>query len=166
MKERVCRLAFVMPSSTGVPDRGLLALGKRRFVGRLKVHRVHLLADQEVGVASVGDVDLLQHLTHDHFDVLVVDADALQPIDLLDLVDEIGGQFLDALDRKDVVRSRVAVDNILALLDDVAILKVDVLRLRDQVLDRLRALLARLDRQALLVLEVASRTAPCRRSPR
>ena len=43
----------------------------------------------------------------------------------------------------------------LALLDHVAVLKVNVLRLRDQVLDRLRALLARLDAQALLVLEVA-----------
>ena len=28
MNERVCRLALVMPSSTGLPDRGLLALGR------------------------------------------------------------------------------------------------------------------------------------------
>src|SRR5208282_201239 len=34
-------------------------------------------------------------------------------------------------------------------------LQMDVLRLRDQVLDRLDAVLARLDRHALLVLEVA-----------
>ena len=39
---------------------------------------------------------------------------ALEAIDLLDLVDQILGQFLDALDGKDVVRSRVAVHDELA----------------------------------------------------
>jgi hypothetical protein len=87
----------------------------------------------------VGDLDLLQHLANDHLDVLVVDLHALQPVDLLDLVDEIGGELLDALDRQDVVRRRVAVDDEVALLDDVAVLQMDVLALRDQVLDRLLA---------------------------
>ena len=146
MKERVCRLALVMPSSTGTPTRGLLALRERRLVGRLEIELVDLLADQEVGVAGIDDVDLLQHLADDHLDVLVVDADALQAVDLLDLVDEIGRQLLDALDRENVVRGGIAVDDVLALLDDVAVLQMDVLRLRDQVLDRLDALLARLDR--------------------
>ena len=65
---------------------------------------------------------------------------ALQPVDLLDLVDEVVGQRLDALDRQDVVRRRVAVDDVVALLDDVAVLHGDVLALRDQVLDRLGAI--------------------------
>ena len=38
-----------------------------------------------VSPASV-DLDLLQHLAHDHLDVLVVDLDALQAVDALDLV--------------------------------------------------------------------------------
>ena len=155
MNERVCRLALVMPSSTGVPTAGFLPSEVTASLAASRSDRVDLLADQEVGVAGVDDVDLLQHLAHDHFDVLVVDADALQAVDLLDLVDEIGGQFLDALDGENVVRGGIAVDDILALLDHVAVLKVNVLRLRDQVLDRLHALLARLDGQALLVLEVA-----------
>jgi len=93
--------------------------------------------------------------------VLVVDAHALQPVDLLDLVDKIGGEILDALDRQDVVRRRIAVDDVVALLDDVAILKMDVLALRDQVLARLLVLVGRLDGDPALVLVVAAnRTVP------
>jgi hypothetical protein len=81
------------------------------------------------------DLDLLQHLADDHLDVLVVDGHALEAIDLLDLVDEVGGQLLDALDRQDVVRRRVAVEDVVALLDRVAVLEMERLALRDQVLD-------------------------------
>ena len=79
---------------------------------------------------------------------------ALEPVDLLDLVDEIGGELLDALDRQDVVRRRVAVDDEVADLDHVAVLQVDVLALRDQVLDRLGAVV-RVSVRAALVLVVA-----------
>ena len=85
------------------------------------------------------DLDLLQHLADDHLDVLVVDADALQPIDLLDLVDQIARKLLDALDRQDIVRRRIAIDDVIALLDDIAILQVDVLAFRDQIFARLLA---------------------------
>ena len=117
---------------------------------------VDLLAIEEAGVAGIDDIDLLQHLTHDHFDVLVVDVDALQPVDLLDLVDEVGGELLHALDRQNVVRRRIAVDDVIALLHDVAVLQMDVLALGDQIFDRLRAFLVRDDGEALLVLVVAA----------
>ena len=138
-----------------MPTACFLPSAPHDLVGRFELGLVDLLAGQEVGVAGIDDIDLLQHLTDNHLDVLVVDADALQPVDLLDFVDEIGGEFLDALDRQNVVRRRVAVDDIIALLDDVAVLKMDVLALRDQIFDRLGALFVRHDRQALLVLEVA-----------
>ena len=94
---------------------------------------------QKIGTAAIGDLDLLQHLANDHLDVLVVDVHALQAIDFLDLVHEIGGKLLDALDRQDVVRRGIAVDDEVALFDEVAVLEMDVLALRDQVLDRLGA---------------------------
>ena len=47
------------------------------------------LAGQEVRVALLVDPDLLEHLTHDQLDVLVVDVDALGLVDLLDLLDEV-----------------------------------------------------------------------------
>ena len=95
-----------MPSSTGCADRRLLALVLRARVDLVDLDPVDLLALDQVGLAGVVDLDLLQHLANDHLDVLVVDRDALQPVDLLDLVDQIGGEFLDALDRQDVVRRR------------------------------------------------------------
>src|SRR4029079_11331675 len=98
--------------------------------------------------------NFLQHLANDYLDVLVVDVEALQPVDLLDFVDQIGCQFLDALDGEDIVRRRIAFDDVIALLDDVAVLKVNVLALRDQVLLRLIALPRRLDSDAALVLVV------------
>ena len=122
MNERVCRLALVMPSRTGWPVGRLAARGLRRRIGVLEVDPVHLLALEELGVARIVDLDLLQHLADDHLDMLVVDRHALEPVDLLDLVDEIGGQLLDALDGQDVVRRRVAVEQVVALLDAVALL--------------------------------------------
>ena len=107
----------------------------------------------------VDDFDLLQHLADDHFDVLVVDLHALQSIDFLNLVDEIGGERLDTLDAQDVVRHRVAVDERIALLDVVAFLHRDVLALRDQVFDRL-APFSRLDRRC-----GAWSCSPCRIPP-
>ena len=65
---------------------------------------VDLFAGEEGGLAGFLDLHLLQHLAHDHFDVLVVDAHALQPIDLLDLVDQVAGELLDPQDAQDVVR--------------------------------------------------------------
>ena len=94
--------------------------------------------------------------------MLVVDQHALQPVDLLDLVDEVLREFLDALDRQDVVRCRVAVEDVLAPLDGVAFLQMERLALRDEVLDRLLRIaelvhltVGRLDDDAALVLVVA-----------
>src|SRR5690606_20103483 len=89
-------------------------------------------------------------------DVLVVDEHALEPVDFLDLVDEVARKLFHALDGQDVVRGRVAVEDILALLDGVAFLQVERLALRDQVLDGLDALLGRLDDDPALVLVVAA----------
>ena len=139
MKDRVCSDALVMPSSTGMAVGRLLAVRHQLVVELVEVEPVELLVLEHAGVARIGDLDLLQHLADDHLDVLVVDEHALQPIDLLDLVDEVARQLLHALDRQDVVRRRVAVEDVFALLDGVAFLEMERLALRDQVFDRLRA---------------------------
>src|ERR1019366_15568 len=135
---------------------GLLALFLGLGVDLVELDLVDLFARDHVGLALVGDLHLLQHLTDDHLDVLVVDQHALQPVDLLDFVDQIGSEFLDALDRQNVVRRRIALDDEIALFDDIAVLQMDVLALRDQVLARLLVLVHRLDRDAALVLVVAA----------
>ena len=77
--------------------------------------------------------------------MLVVDLHALQPIDLLDLIGEVGGQRLHTHDRQDVVRHGVAVHQQVATLDVVAFLNRDVLALGDQVFLGLLALVIRDD---------------------
>jgi hypothetical protein len=72
--------------------------------------------------------------------VLVVDADALQPVDLLDLVDEIRVQLLLAEDRQDVVRVARTVHERLTRADAVAVLDVHVDAARQRVLARRRAI--------------------------
>ena len=84
MKLRVCRRRL------GDAEQDRLAFGLLLLLVELGVDLVHLLAvdllaDQQGGVAAVGDLDLLQHLANDHLDVLVVDLHALESIDLLDL---------------------------------------------------------------------------------
>ena len=122
MNERVCSEALVMPSRTGVPERRTLALLLDLDVDLVDLDAVELFALDEIGVARIGDLDLLQHLANDHLDVLVVDHHALQTIDVLDLVDQVVGKLLDALDREDVVRCGVAVVDEVAALDAVAVL--------------------------------------------
>src|SRR5438552_3260026 len=135
---------------------GFLALFLGLGVDLVELDLVDLFARDHVGIALIGDLHLLQHLTDNHFDVLVVDQHALQPVDLLDFVDQIGSEFLDALDRQNVVRRRIALDDEVAFFDDVAVLQMDVLALRDQVLAGLLVLVHRLDRDAALVLVVAA----------
>ena len=103
--------------------------------------RVHLLLDQELGVAHVLDLHPPHHLPDDDLDVLVVDVDALQPVDLLDLVDEVRLQRLLAEDRQDVVRVARPVHQRLARADALAFLHVDVHAARQRVLSRLAAVL-------------------------
>ena len=143
----------------------LAAFGERLGVVRVEFELVDLLADQEVGVAAVDDLDLLQHLTHDHLDVLVVDLHALQPIDLLDLVDEIVGQLLDALNARMSCGTGLPSIRESPFPTIVAFLQIDVLALRDQVLDRLAAFFGGTMRCGAWTCSPC-RTAPGRRSRR
>ncbi len=96
---------------------------------------VDLFAGQQRGVAAIGDFNLLQHLTNDRLDVLVVDLHALKTVDFLDFVDEIFCQWFDAQHFENVVRVRATRNQRIALLDEIAFLHVDHLGLGDQVLD-------------------------------
>ena len=118
-------------------DGRLPALAEDALVLLLEAPLLDLVADQEVGVAHLLDAHAAQHLADDHLDVLVVDAHALEAVDLLHLVDQVLGERLLAEDGEDVVRVRAAVHERLAGLHVVALVHADVLALGDQVLARL-----------------------------
>jgi hypothetical protein len=130
----------VIPSRTGVGGSLASSIGNQLRFELFKSIRSTCSPEKNSRVAWIGDLDLLQHLTNDHLDVLVVDGHALQAIDLLDFVDEIGRKRFHALDRQNVVRCRVAVDQVLTLFNGIAFLKVEVLAFRDEVFDGLGAL--------------------------
>ena len=75
--------------------------------------------------------------------MLVINAHALQSVDLLDLVDQVARELLDPKDAQDVVRHAVAVQHQVALQDVITLLHADVFALGDQVLDRLAGALVR-----------------------
>ena len=90
---------------------------------------------KELGPTSI---ELLHHLAADHFDMLVVDLHALQAIDVLNFLDQIGREFLHPLDAQDVMRRRIAFDDVIALLDIIAFTHADMLALGDQIFDSAR----------------------------
>src|SRR5205807_881855 len=77
--------------------------------------------------------DPAHHLARDHFDVLVVDVDALEAVDLLNGVDQISLGELLAENGEQVMKVERTVNQCLAGLDVIAFLHVDVHAARDGV---------------------------------
>ena len=131
MNESVESDALVMPSSSGCAVAGRPPVADHALVLFHEAELVHLLVDQELGVADVLDLHPPHHLADDDLDVLVVDVHALQPVDLLDFVDQVRLQLLLAEHVQDVVRVDRAVHQRLARADALAFLHVDVHAARD-----------------------------------
>ena len=122
------------------------------------------ISSPDRNVVSPGSVrfDLLQHLAGNHLDMLIVDFHALQPIDLLNFVDQVIGQHLDAHNSQDVVRHRVAVHQRIAPFNDISFLNRNRLTLGQKIFDRIRIFLLRMNEQAALVLVVIAKFNPSR----
>ena len=86
--------------------------------------------------------------------MLVVDGHTLEPVDVLDLVDQVVGEFLHAFNGKDIVRRRVTVINEFALFHAITVLHRQALAPRDQVLRWLFLVVVRFDYDPLLILVV------------
>src|SRR5437868_1382626 len=64
---------------------------------------VDVLALEELGITALEHAHLLQHLSHDHANVLVVDLHALQAVNLLHFVEQILLNRARSLDAEDIV---------------------------------------------------------------
>ena len=126
MNESVESEALVMPSKQRPAGGRAPAVGDDAIVLLAEAELVHLLVEQELGIADVLDLDPAHHLANDRFDVLVVDVDALQAIDLLNGVDQVRLRVLLAEDREQVVGIERPVNEGLAGADILALLHVDV----------------------------------------
>src|SRR5215831_5346344 len=108
------------------PDCGATSVLDDAFVLFAEAELIDLLLEEERGVADVFDLHPAHHLADDGLDVLVVDVDALQAVDLLHGVDEIGLRVLFAEDGENVVRIERAVNERLAGAHVFALLHIDV----------------------------------------
>ena len=133
MNDSVESDALVMPSSSGRPVAGLPPWHDDALVFLAEAELVDLLFEQERGIAHVFDLHPAHHLANDHFDVLVVDVHALQPVDFLDFVHQVSLQFLLPEHGQNVVRVERAVHQRFAGLHALAFLHVDVNAARHRV---------------------------------
>lgn len=83
--------------------------------------------------AGIQDGDLFEHLSHDDFNVLIVNAHALKAVDFLNFVHQIAGQVFFAAGTQNVVQFGVALGEGVAGLHKVAVRRSDVLALGHQV---------------------------------
>ena len=103
---------------------------------------------------GLHDLHLLQHLAHDHADVLVVDLHALEAVHLLDFVQEVLLHRARALDPQDVVRVHRTFGEPVAGAYPVAFMHAQVLAGRHLVQLRLALFGVHVD-LALAALDVA-----------
>src|SRR2546425_3661431 len=143
------------PEQQRPAGRGLPGLAEDPLILGLEAELVHLLVHDELGVAHLLHLHPAHHLADDRLDVLVVDVDALQPVDLLDLVHQVLLQILLPLDAQDVVRVARSVDEGIARAHPLALLDVDVHALGDFVLAGLAGLRVLDDDLALALDDLA-----------
>ena len=93
-----------------------------------------MLFQEEFGVADFLDLHPAQHLTNNHFDVLVVNVHTLQAIDLLNFVRQVFLQTIHAQHAQNVVRVERTILKSFAGPDSITLLYVDVRAARDIVL--------------------------------
>ncbi len=126
MNESVESDALVMPSSTALPCAGRPPASTTRWFSSRNLN----LSTTSSGRNSVSPMSSIftQRIIWraDDFQVLVVDVDALQAVDFLDLVHQVLLQFLFAEHVQDVVRVARTVHQRIAGLHALAFLHVDV----------------------------------------
>src|SRR5690625_3005913 len=88
---------------------------------------IDVVALEVVGGTRIGGADRLEHVPDDGADVLVIDLDALQAVDLLDLVEEVLLHRTRPLDAEDVVRVDGPLAEAVAGADHVALMDAQVL---------------------------------------
>jgi len=79
------------------------------FFGKLDL--VDMRTHQKVRIAGILNAHFAEHLAHNHFDVFVIEAYALEPIDFLDFIDQVFLQAAFSRNAQDVLRNHGTVDS-------------------------------------------------------
>ena len=113
--------------------RRLFAFGSQGLVQVLILQRIHQSARQEIGISAFFNADLLQHLTHDHLDVLVADIYALQTVYALYLAEHVILHRTDSLDLQQIMRVHASFCQLVAGFQLLAVHHLDSGAVRNQV---------------------------------
>ena len=81
----------------------LLALRRQLLVDLREPGVFELFTTNQVRLTRIEDLSLTQHLPDDHLNVFVIDGHTLQPVHLLNLVDDVLGEFFDAFEPQNVM---------------------------------------------------------------
>ena len=83
-------------------------------------------------IARIGDLDTAQHLTNNHFNVLVVDLHTLQTVNVLDFVDNVTRKLFNTEQSQNVVRINGTIHHFFTLLHDLTVMNEDRLVFADE----------------------------------
>ena len=103
-----------------------LVVTKQGLVGIEHLRALHLLTRNVGRVASVLHHHTAKHLTHNHFNVLVVDLHTLQTVHVLHFVNDVPGKLLDPQEPQDVLWVGRSVHHALALVDHLTLVDQNV----------------------------------------
>ena len=109
-----------------------LAGGDRTIVLIKHFRAFDLFARDELRVARIGDLHAAQHLTNNHFNVLVVDLHALQTVHVLNFIHDVTGEFFDTEESQNVVRIRRSFHDFFTALHHLTVVHEDLLILADE----------------------------------
>ena len=103
------------------------------LVGLFEGNLVHLLLKDKIRITNIDHLYPAHHLAYNHLDMLVIDPDTLQPVNLLDLIDQVFGQSHLTLDLENILRNRRAADQRFTGPDVVSLVHIDMLAARNQI---------------------------------
>lgn len=86
------------PKQRRTRNRGRAPLREDMCIGRAEGEAVHGLPWQKLGIAAVADLDVLEHLAHEAFAVLVMQIDPRLPVHALHFSDKIAAHGKTACD--------------------------------------------------------------------
>ena len=115
------------------PGGWFAAFANDALVLLVETELVHLLFEQELRVAHVLNLHPAHHLAHNHFDVLVGNVDALEPVDFLDFVHQVRLELFLAEHSQNIVRIERPIHQRFARFDALAFLHVNVHAARNRV---------------------------------
>ena len=110
-----------------------MSFGLQLLVHLLEVQNVYQSTRQYIAVAVVLYADFLQHLMHNHLDVLIVDIHTLQTVYTLYLAEHVILNGADTFDLQNIMRVDASFCQLVAGLQHLAVLHLDTGTVRDQI---------------------------------